>query len=343
MVKQATVTCEYQPYMDLPPGSRGALYNQACSNDRETISAWADTWIKNAQANHAKFGSFAGQGLGKLWGIHRTQPVILVGSGPSLKGNAEVLKTNPGIPVVSCLHNFHYLEDLGVGADYYVTLDAGPITIEEVSEGGTKTADEYWEMTKGKKLIAYISTDPGLLEKWQGEIYFYAAPVPYAPLENALAELESFHTYVSTGGNVLGACTYIAKAIFGCNPLIFIGADFSFAHDTGSENGQRFHGWKSKYDKDIGVCIRATDVYGNSVKTWQSYANFAAWFSWLAQAVPGIYINCTEGGIFGAYPGGNIRAVQQMDLADCFRMFALSDDTRESCVSPSTARKQILF
>ena len=337
MGKRVEIICEYQPYIDRPPQSTQQLYSQACSNDAVTVNAWRDVWIRNAKANHKRLGSFAAHGVGKLWGKHRNSPGIVVGSGPSLKGNAAGLAANPGIPVISCLHNFHFLEDLGAKVDYYVSLDAGPVTIEEVSEGGSKTPEEYWAMTEGKTLIAYVATDPGLLEKWRGEVYVYNCPVPDEVVMKELDTLEPFHTFVSSGGNVLGAATYIAKSILGCNPLIFMGADFSFSYLD------KFHGWDSKYDANLGQYVRMVDVYGNSVKSWQSYANFKAWFDWLSMSVPGLYINCTEGGTFGAYREGNIRSVIQMDLKDCLRQFALCDELKEQCQNPGTSERKILF
>lgn len=337
MSKKAEILCDYQPYVDAPPVSEGQLYGQACSNDSNTVSTWRDLWIRNAAENHRKFGPFADRSLGKLWGKHRFTPALVLGSGPSLKDNAHLLAGNPGIPVLSCLHNFHFLEDLGVKVDYYVSLDAGKVTVEEVSEGGKRTPEEYWRATEGKTLICYVSTDPELLEKWRGDIYFFNAPVPDTTILDEMDKLEKFRMFVSSGGNVLGAATYIAKAVFGCNPIAFMGADFSFSYMN------KFHGWDSKYDKDLGHVVRMTDVYGNSVKSWQSYANFKSWFDFIAMRVPGHWINCTEGGTFGAYPGGNIRAVQQMDLKDFLRIYTMSEEIREQCENPATDTKKILF
>ena len=337
MAKVTTITCEYQPYIDRAPVAPSQMYGQAASNDAVTVNAFRDTWIRNTKANHDAFGSFGDKGIGKLWGKHKNSPGIVVGSGPHLKDNAKELLNNPGIPVFSCLHNFHFLEDLGVHVDYYVSLDAGPVTIEEVSEGGSKSPDEYWAMTKDKVLLAYIGTDPRLLEKWRGDVYFFNCPVPDPVVMEVLEKIERFRTMVSTGGNVLGAATYIAKAIMGCNPLVFMGASFSFGYD------EKFHGWDSKYDGKLGHYVRATDVYGNAVKTWQSYLNFAYWFNWLVETVPGVYFNATEGGIFGAFPGGNIRAVTQIDLKDYFKMQTLCDEMKEQCLNPGADVKKILF
>lgn len=339
MAKTREIVCDFQPYVDYPPVPRQALRAQACSNDGPTVDSWRNIWVKNAQATFSRFGSFKDHSLGKLWGAHKNSPAIVIGSGPSLKENVAGLKENKSkIPVISCLHNFHFLEDNGVGADYYVTLDAGPVTIEEVHEGGTKTPEEYWELTKDRTLIAYIGTDPGLFEKWRGKVYLFGCPIPDDGIMQEIEEkTEKFRVFVSSGGNVFGAATYIAKAFFGCNPLIFMGADFSFSYM------EKFHGWDSKYDKNLGNVIRMTDVFGNSVKTWPTYANFKAWFDWVAQSVPGLYINCTEGGTFGSYPGGNIRHVIQMTLADCLHMFNLHENKRDQCENPGTDVRKILF
>ncbi len=334
--KQALITLEHQPYIDCAPVPTNVLYQQACANDATTVTSWRDTWISQTRANHAVHGPFKDKSIGLLFKKHQHKPIFVVGSGPSLKKNAHLLKGDHGIPIISCLHNFHFLEDLDVNVDYYVTLDAGPVTIEEIAEGGNSETD-YWAKTKGKTLLAYVGSHPNLLAKWQGDIYFFNCPIPSPEIEAEINAIEKFRVLVSSGGNVLGACLYIAKGYLGCGSTIFLGADFSFSYD------EKFHGWDSKYDTQIGRCIKLTDIYGNKTKTWQSYANFKAWFDWVAQQVPGEYINATEGGIFGAYNEGNILAVKQMDLEDVLRRFTMCDHLSEQVVNPATDVAKILF
>ena len=335
--KQAKIWLEYQPYIDAAPVPREALYRQACANDGATVDSWRNTWIDQTRANHAVFGPFKDRSIGLLHNKHRHQPIFVIGSGPSLKRNAAQLVGNKhGIPIISCLHNFHYLEDLGVEVDYYANLDSGPLTIDEVSEGGNKDTD-YWAKTKGKTLLTYIGAHPNLLAKWQGEIYFFNCPIPNQEIENEINSIEKFRVLVSSGGNVLGASLYIAKAFLGCSTTILLGADFSFSYE------EKFHGWDSKYDVAIGNVVKMTDIFGNKTKTWQSYANFKAWFDWVAQSVPGEYINCTEGGIFGAYPEGNIKHVTQMDLEDCLIRYSMSNHMKDQVDNPDTDKTKILF
>lgn len=336
-MKTAEINLEYQRLIDGPPAPPAALRQQSTSNDANTVSAWRDLWIANAKANHARFGSFKEHGIGKLWGKHQYQPVIVAGSGPSLRDNVATLAKKRGVPVVSCLHNFHLMEDSGVEVDYYVSLDAGDIVLEEVSEGGSRSPEEYWALTKNRTLLAYIGSPPRLFEKWQGKVYLFNCPVPDQAVVEAIEAIEKFGTCVSTGGNVLGASLYIAKGILGASMVAFVGADFSFSYRN------KFHGWDSKYDKDLGQTVKLTDVYGIPVKSWQSYANFKAWFDWVAATVPGVYLNCSEGGCLGSYPEGNMLQVRPMDLAAFLDAVHMNDHLKGQCDDPAIQTIQILF
>lgn len=344
IVRKAEIQLELQDYIDGPPITPREMHRQACVADDATINAWRDTWIANVTANKAKYGSFGDNSIGKLFGLFRNLPVIVAGSGPSLKYNAAKLKDRGRMGLVSCLHNFHFMEDLGANVDLYVSLDAGPVTVEEVSEGGSKTPEEYWEISKDRTLACFHGTDPKLLEKWQGKVLFFNAPVPDEIFRETTDALEQFSTYVSTGGNVLGASTYISKVFLGANPIIFVGADFSFGYDVSTKTGKpKFHSWDSKYDIGIGNAVRVTDIFGNKVKTWPSYQNFKLWFDYITIQVPGLWINATEGGIFGAYPHGNIRQVTQMTLAQVFEMYSVSDMFRGQALTPGIKDQRVCF
>jgi hypothetical protein len=216
-----------------------------------------------------------------------------------------------------------------------VTLDAGPVVLEEVSEGGKRTPEEYWALTKDRTLIAYIGSPPELFEKWQGPVFLFNAPVPDEAFVKSVEEVERFNSILSTGGNVLGACFYLARGVLGASTVAFIGADFSFSYD------KKFHAWDSKYDKNLGHVLRVVDVFGNRVSTWQSYHNFKSWFDYVSNVVPGVYFNCTEGGTFGAYPEGNIMSVRQCELKDFLRMCRLHEEVAGALVNPEIETKEV--
>jgi hypothetical protein len=337
IVRKAEIGLEYQPYIDYAPVTANDLHAEACKADDTTVKVWRPKWEKNIKTNHDKHGPFAEKSLGKLYGYAHHKPVIVVGSGPSIKNNAHELKNKKDITVLSCLHNFHFMEDNNIPVDFYVSLDAGEVVIEEVYEGGSKSEDEYWSMTKNRKLLCYIGTHPKLLEKWQGEVYFFNCPVPDQAFMDFVDNVELFNTYVSTGGNVLGSCLYIAKAYFGASIVGFLGADFCFSYN------EKFHAWDSKYDASLGHYMRVRDVFGLPVKTWKSYHNFKGWFEFISMTVPGVYYNCSEGGTFGAYDQGNIRSVIQFPLKDFIRQMNMYEEIEEQAKNPKVNMKKLLF
>lgn len=331
--KLATVLLELQPYVQNPPVSLPQMYQQACSNDGPTINAWRDIWLNNIRVNQKEFGPFGKKHIGQLYQTAYGQTAIIAGSGPSLKNNIHLLKDRPScIKLISCLHNFHAMEDANANVDYYVTLDAGEVVFKEVSEGGSLSPDEYWEKTADRKLIAFIGTNPEVLRKWKGKVYFYNAPVPDGIYREECAKIEPFWQLISNGGNVLGACMYFAKAWLGAMTTVFIGADFSFSNDE----SKKFHFWNSSYDKEMGLTLRVPDIFGNLVHTWASYHNFKVWFEYVTMVLPGVYINASEGGTFGAYSGGNLMSIKQLELSYVFDMHTLSDKIAYQANNPTT-------
>lgn len=310
-MRKAEVTLQYQPLIHEPPVAPAAMYSNACKADESTVNHWRHIWLGNTQANKQIHGSFGSKAVSQEYQKARYQPVIIAGSGPSLKVNAHELKNRGALTLVSCLHNFHYFEDLELAPEYYITLDAGPITIGEVTEGGTKTEEEYWALTEKRTLLAYIATDPELLKKWRGKVLFFNSPLPNAELIAQMDAIEKFNVFLSSGGNVLGACLYFSLGILGASSIVFVGADFSFGYD------HKFHAWNSKYDATMGQTIRVTDIYGNKVHTWQSYYGFKNYFDSVSLRVPGTYYNCTEGGCLGAYNDGNLSSFKYLDLKEC--------------------------
>lgn len=326
---------EYLNIIDSPPQSPQQLHKQAASNDDPTVAAWRDIWIKNQKANHETHGPFCENGIGKLYGDLNLKPCIVAGSGPSLKVNVEDLKKKGDIPLVSCLHNFHFMIDNEIDVNYFVTLDAGEITVPEISEGGEKDPEYYLEKTRDHTLLAFVGTSPNLVKAWKGKILWYNCPIPDEVTKKAYDDVERFQNYVANGGNVLGAAVYISKAYLGANPLAYIGADFCFGYN------KKFHAWNSSYDKTMGQVMRTVDCYGNKVFTWQSYHNFKCWHDSVTMRVPGEFINCTEGGTFGAYPEGLIKTIKHKPLKEFIDGYKLYETMKFQAENPQDAAEDL--
>lgn len=342
-IKTVEMDFTFMNYIPGPPVSTDQLYGAATSNDAITIKSWRDVWIKNVEANHKTHGPFINSHIGMLYGSNALKPAIVVGSGPSLKGNVEDLKEAKDIPIISCLHNFHFLTDKGIKPAYYVSLDAGEVTLEEIAEGGEHEIEYYLEKSKEHTLVAFIGSSPKLINSWKGKILWFNAPIPDVQITEAIEKIEKFQMFLGSGGNVLGAATYFAKGVLGSNPIAFVGADFSFSYVN------KFHGWDSKYDKSLGNVMRAVDIFGNKVHTWRSYYNFKSWFDFICVKVPGIWVNCTEGGCLGAYNEGNIQQITQMELKHFIGQYYIHEKIEHQCKNPADGRDpkaglvQILF
>lgn len=330
---------QLQKTIDSLPYNPTELYSESTKNDGVTVSSWKPTWIGQCAENRKHF-DFDELSCMSEYEKESYKPVIIAGSGPSLKKNAYKLKEHKvikpdgsgyemgggrrNIRIVSCLHNFGFFEDMEIMTkdDYYLTLDSGPITIPEMTEGGKRTEEEYWELTKDRTLVAVINAHPELLRKWKGRIIFFMVPSTKELMDEYTKHLDVTKVPgFSVGGNALGACLYFAKAVLGAGPIIFVGADFSFGYD------HRFHSWNSQYDKQFAGLKECVDIYGNRVYTWPSYFGFAMWFNFMAMGGmgnnPQMFINATEGGILGAFPEGNIKHIIQMDLYNALRLFTM--------------------
>jgi hypothetical protein len=322
---------EYLNTIDVPPQSPQDMHKQAASNDDTTIEAWRDIWIRNQKENHKRYGPFCDKGIGKMFGKYNLKPCIIAGSGPSLQINIQDLKDKGDIPLISCLHNFHYMVDNEIDVDYFVTLDAGKVTIEEISEGGKHDHQHYVEKSKDYKLCAFVGTDPELIENWKGEVLWYNCPVPDQSVRDEFDKTEMFHHFVSNGGNVLGAALYIAKAYGGANPIAYVGADFAFGYK------KNFHPFKTKYDSKLGNAIRTVDCWGNKVFTWPSYLGFKKWHDSITMRCPGEWINCTEGGTYGVYPEGLIKTIRHKPLKEFINGYKLYEQMRYQAEHPENA------
>lgn len=327
MKRTIDMELEYQPGIDFPPMTGEQMYSQACTGDKVTIDTWRETWIKNYRSTVERFGDLSLKSYGKLHGRDRHKAVICLASGPSLKQSIDALRRNQvqehPITVISALHNYAMMKDYGIKVDYYVSLDAGDVVIDDMTEFGTKDKDYYWKLTEEDKLLAYVASPPALFDKWKGEVMLFNCLLPDPELRKTLDAIQPLHAYISSGGNAGGAVLYTGKAIFGAATIMLCGYDFCFDYN------KAFHAVPTKYDSykgnGAGVTIRHPDIFGNLRHTWPSYMNFAIWTSWVTMTVPGQWINCSEG-ILGAYREGNIRTMKYCSLENALEQFRVADE-----------------
>jgi len=348
---QIEMVLRLSPYIDGIPNGKESAWKAATNCDELTIKSWEKQWVDQTAANSKNYDFVKNSAFNAHMACYG-KPVILMGAGPSLKKNWKELVGDgdksigrKDLKIVAGVHNFPFCEDrnLMTSDDYYIVLDAGDITIREMSEGGSHDPDWYWDRTKDRTLIAYHGTHPGFIAKWKGPVLWYTTP--YASLALAV-EISKYVDISKTpgfnvGGNVMGAAMYFARAVLGCSIPVFIGMDLCFSYD------HKFHAWDSQYDAKFSGVMPWIDIYGNRVWTWGSYFGFKNWFDYMACGGSGnnahLWINATEGGIMGAYHEGNIRQIIQIDLKTVLHMFNMSNLLPEMLKKSVSGQMHLLF
>ena len=309
----------FQHYIEEPPQSKEEMFSFATRADGTTQNHFSDRWVNQLVQNAKEFNITECNAYEEA-GKQAYKPVIIAGSGPSLSKNLQILKDmRKDICLVSCLQNFKYFEDNGIQADYYVNLDAGDITLNQLFDD-KKSKDHYLNISKNRTLISVVCALPELIRSWKGKVKWYNMPTSYDPYLELSKKTFKKDFYFNIGGNVLGSCLYFAQAVLGAGSVIFVGADFSYSYSN------NFYASSHVSDSrvfDVGNMMRVPDVFGVPVWTTPGYFGFKQWFDFMSMkgksGVKCRYINCTEGGILGSYKEGNIRAIEQSDLETILR------------------------
>lgn len=314
LAQSVPMILSFQPYVTQAPVNKDQQWDQACSADKTTSDAWRDTWLDHIKRNISENDADA-RTVGEMYGDYAYLPALCVASGPSIKKNFQHIKKVPEkIPVISCLHSFHKFVDTQTRCNAFVTLDAGDIVLKELSEGGEKPSQYYWDATKDYTLVSGLVTPPELIRRWKGEIRFFNATIPDDDFMDQLPKITKNQWVYSVGGNTFGAAMYHAAWVWGCRELALVGADYAFDYM------HKFHAWDTDYDTQFQGLVPCTDVYGNRVYSWPSYQNFRAWTEFQCQGAYANHhiriVNCTEGGTLGAYPHGNVMWIEQKTLLD---------------------------
>jgi len=240
-------------------------------------------------------------------------PLIIVGAGPSLSKNIQLLKEAQGKAIILCVNRaLRSLQNAGIWPDLTINL--------EPQDVAAQFADIDLSQIDGVILAA--SSHPPLYELPSKHILSYC---PNRLTEGWMFEPEVPAHEISSGGSV--SCSALSVAIhWECSPIILVGQDLSFPggayyHSDGAdgdakavfdESTQRWqlqdysddlaHTLSEKI-KDDGLHFSGVDVpgyYGGTVPTSTDFAAFRAWFESTAldwkDRIP--MYNCTEGGAF---------------------------------------------
>lgn len=162
------------------------------------------------------------KGVKELFGIYKNRPCIVAGAGPSLaKDIAGIdLKSVPKKIIITVDAAYKPLIAAGIDADYIVSVD--PLS---------DTPEFFKDAPSNGNLIYRPMVDPQMLKIWGGKRY-----IAFLTLDKSLTEEQVSKGVLYSGGSVMHATVDLAYKM-GCNPITFIGADFSYSDGYSHSEG----------------------------------------------------------------------------------------------------------
>ncbi len=264
---------------------RYELLNQISKN---TIDFRLKQWIDNFTTNlkHVQ----GGYGVSSMQNVLKNVPCIIVGSGPTLDRNIKYLReVRNRACIISCDSTVKALLDHGVKPHLILSTD---------SKGKVK---EFFSGLDVKEFSFILDTfsHPSCCEALEGaKIYWYnTLPVEYCPFTAHLNNWTGYIGNIGTGGCVATTIWCFGVQNLGCDPDILVGLTQGF-YDVAYQ-----YAWSVMkhadqiIDQYTSPPIEAIDIYNQHCWTHPAFNSFAFWFYDAFLHVPGIHINCSEGGI----------------------------------------------
>ncbi len=245
--------------------------------------------------------------IDKLGGSWAGKPVIVVGAGPSLNKNIDLLPEIKEKALILCVDTaFRILEEKGIEPDMLVTLDGSPMNAEHLKGRNYKKIPLLMDSYSHRDIVKHhglhtprvIMSSNGFHEVWW---------------KNILGKDEASHS-LECGGSVATAAVSFARYV-GADPVILIGVDLSYPGGASYAKGA-LHGDKNIDELRKGrQMFPVTDIYGQTVLTTFDYQYYLRWLHQKAKEKDRRYINATEGG--AVREGFEIKTLAEVLQDDC--------------------------
>lgn len=250
-----------------------------------TIKMRVGEWARNLVANERMIR--AGKGANVLFETLKGVPAILVGAGPSLDKNIDMLaECKEYACILACDAALKPLLDKGIKPDIAVVVDSKPVVKTYLETVFDRSADLL--------LATDVFVHPSTVEGWEGEVYWFCiARIEHCPLTYATVEFAGQVGNLGSGGNVTTMMWCLTYGGLKCDPIILVGNDHAFyeeAHDHA--NGSPAVSFKGTYE-----ALEVEDMYGEKCYTTSALLTFHDWFETMFIKSPGIHVNASEGGI----------------------------------------------
>lgn len=284
-----------------------------------TLFELAPFWAKNGVRNNHFIASRPM--IGDVGDAFKGVPMIVVGAGPSLAKNIDVLKKAQGKAIIVAVNRtLRSLQNAGIHPDFTIALEPRDVRCQF----------EGIALDQIPGVLLATSVDRNLYEL---EDAFTLSYYNNAVLDGWMLDAVDQRHEASSMGTVSHSAFTLGVA-WGCDPIMLVGHDLSFPggkyyHKDGADGDTEVvidpvtgESTLSGFSEDVTNTLlgaaptgfQAVEVpgyYGGLVPTSPSFSNFREWFEHLAEqhGKDQRLVNCTEGGAF-------IRGMEHLPLAD---------------------------
>lgn len=258
--------------------------------NNNTIEQRIGGWIDNLKANQKYING--GYGVVSLVNSLANVPVIVIGSGPTLDFNIEDLRGLEDRAMLICAGSaLAALQDAGVYPNLVLMSDSFANNLRSLN---SVHIPKY-------NFILDSFVHPTIVEALQEakRIYWYhTPPIVGCPFTFALRSWTGHIGEIASGGCGATAAWSVAVSVCGGSPDILVGLPEAY-YDPQKHYSSRVMATHDVYIYKSAVEITA-DAFGVRCYTNKAYKSFAMWFHDAFSRIPGIHINCSEGGIVKA-------------------------------------------
>ena len=233
---------------------------------------------------------------------HPKLPYVVVGAGPSLDANIEVLKTNKEkVIIFACERALPTLKHHDLKPDYIVCV--------ENIHGMMRHFDEHHDFVEGIPLIAPYSVTHIVARHYNGPIVFTNSGTDDA-------WINPINEFKTEGGLCVGHYAFHLAEALTPTQIILIGSDL--AYKDGKSHTSHTHS-----DGVAKNSIETAGFYGSTVETSGTFKNYIQMFTGMINDCKMPVINATEGGAFipGAEHMSLEEAIQNLEVIKDHKLY----------------------
>ena len=288
-----------------------AVLQQAAQQQKDFLSTLFELgplWARNGIRNYPHVAN--NPMIDDLSQAFSGLPLIVVGAGPSLSKNIELLKQAKGKAIVLAVNRtLRSLQNAGIHPHFTIALEARDV----------RSQFDGIDLSQIPGILLATTVDRNLFElPANGFISYYTQ----LHVDGWMFKPEDQRHEVLSQGTVSHSAFSLGLR-WGCDPIIFVGQDLSFPggqyyHEDGADGqtravyNQGTEKWQLQdYSQALSNTLKGKETeqfegtlvpgyFGQDVPTSVTFANYLSWFEERAGQVSDqvTLYNCTEGGAF---------------------------------------------